>query len=96
MHGLEGNWTPYGGMQIAEDYQAFNLGIGKDLGLLVPFLSISRRPIRHLQMASVTAGNRLNPSTANPFYQTGTNIRVAGYRYSTQGFITYPTVPTVE
>lgn len=26
MHGLEGNWTPYGGMQIAEDYQAFNLG----------------------------------------------------------------------
>lgn len=29
MHGLEGNWTPYGGMQIAEDYQAFNLGIGK-------------------------------------------------------------------
>lgn len=27
MHGLEGNWTPYGGMQIAEDYQAFNLGI---------------------------------------------------------------------
>ena len=53
MHGLEGNWTPYGGMQIAEDYQAFNLGIGKDLGLLVPFLSISRRPIRHLQMAPV-------------------------------------------
>lgn len=33
MHGLEGNWTPYGGMQIAEEYQAFNLGIGKDLGL---------------------------------------------------------------
>ncbi|NNR83256.1 fimbria/pilus outer membrane usher protein [Escherichia coli] len=32
MHGLEGNWTPYGGMQIAEDYQAFNLGIGKELG----------------------------------------------------------------
>ncbi len=37
-------------MQIAEDYQAFNLGIGKDLGFLVPFLSISRRPIRRLQM----------------------------------------------
>ncbi|NYY77015.1 hypothetical protein DMI62_20985 [Escherichia coli] len=37
MHGLKGNWT-YGGMQIAEDYQAFNLGIGKDFGLfLVPF-----------------------------------------------------------
>lgn len=34
MHGLKGNWTPYGGMQIAEDYQAFNLGIGKDLLLI--------------------------------------------------------------
>ncbi len=39
---------------IAEDYQAFNLGIGKDLGLFVPFLSISRRPIRRLQMTPVT------------------------------------------
>ncbi len=37
MHGLKGNWTPYGGMQIAEDYQAFNLGIGKDLGLFGAF-----------------------------------------------------------
>lgn len=30
MHGLEGSWTPYDGMQIAENYQAFNLDIGKD------------------------------------------------------------------
>ncbi len=29
MHGLEGNWTPYGGMQIAEDYQASTLVLGK-------------------------------------------------------------------
>ncbi|EFL7371830.1 fimbrial biogenesis outer membrane usher protein [Escherichia coli] len=35
MHGLEGNWTPYGGMQIAEDYQAFNLGIGKESGGII-------------------------------------------------------------
>ncbi len=96
MHGLEGNWTPYGGMQIAEDYQAFNLGIGKDLGLLVPFLSISRRPIRHLQMAPVTAGNRLNPSTANPSTRREPISVSQDIAILRKVFITYPTVPTVE
>ncbi|MFP1558849.1 fimbria/pilus outer membrane usher protein [Escherichia coli] len=70
-----------------KDHQAFNLGIGKDLGLFGAFSLISRRPIRHLQMAPVTVGNRLNPSTANPSTRTGTNIQVAGYRYSTQRFL---------
>lgn len=96
MHGLEGNWTPYGGMQIAEDYQAFNLGIGKDLGLFMPFLSISRRPIRHLQMAPVTAGNRLNPSTANPSTRQEPISRSQDIAILRKVFITYPTVPTVE
>lgn len=96
MHGLEGNWTPYGGMQIAEDYQAFNLGIGKDLGLLVPFLSILRRPIRHLQMTPVTADNRLNPSTANPSTRREPISRSQDIAILRKVFITYPTVPTVE
>lgn len=96
MHGLEGNWTPYGGMQIAEDYQAFNLGIGKDLGLFGAFLSISRRPIRHLQMAPVTVGNRLNPSTANPSTRQEPISRSQDIAILRKVFITYPTVPTVE
>lgn len=96
MHGLKGNWTPYGGMQIAEDYQAFNLGIGKDLGLLVPFLSISRRPIRRLQMTPVTADNRLNPSTANPSTRREPISRSQDIAILRKVFITYPTVHTVE
>ncbi len=40
-----------------------HLGIGKDLGLFGAFSFDITQPIRHLQMAPVTVGNRLNPST---------------------------------
>ncbi len=63
---------------------------------LVPFLSISRRPIRHLQMAPVTAGNRLNPSTANPSTRREPISRSQDIAILRKVFITYPTVPTVE
>lgn len=62
----------------------------------VPFLSISRRPIRHLQMAPVTAGNRLNPSTANPSTRREPISRSQDIAILRKVFITYPTVPTVE
>lgn len=64
--------------------------------LLVPFLSISRRPIRHLQMAPVTVGNRLNPSTANPSTRQEPISRSQDIAILRKVFITYPTVPTVE
>ena len=55
-----------GGMQIAEDYQAFNLGIGKDLGLFGAFSFDITQANTTLADGPVTVGNRLNPSTANP------------------------------
>lgn len=64
--------------------------------ILVPFLSISRRPIRHLQMAPVTVGNRLNPSTANPSTRQEPISRSQDIAILRKVFITYPTVPTVE
>ncbi len=66
------------------------------LGQSVAFLSISRRPIRHLQMAPVTVGNRLNPSTANPSTRQEPISRSQDIAILRKVFITYPTVPTVE
>lgn len=66
------------------------------IDVLVPFLSISRRPIRHLQMAPVTVGNRLNPSTANPSTRQEPISRSQDIAILRKVFITYPTVPTVE
>ncbi len=86
MHGLEGNWTPYGGMQIAEDYQAFNLGIGKDLGLFGAFSFDITQANTTLADGTRHSGQSVKSVYSKSFYQTGTNIQVAGYRYSTQGF----------
>ncbi|OKT67718.1 fimbrial protein [Escherichia coli] len=86
MHGLEGNWTPYGGMQIAEDYQAFNLGIGKDLGLFGAFSFDITQANTTLADGTRHSGQSVKSVYSKSFYQTGTNIQIAGYRYSTQGF----------
>ncbi|MEG8158022.1 fimbria/pilus outer membrane usher protein, partial [Escherichia coli] len=86
MHGLEENWTPYGGMQIAEDYQAFNLGIGKDLGLFGAFSFDITQANTTLADGTRHSGQSVKSVYSKSFYQTGTNIQVAGYRYSTQGF----------
>lgn len=83
MHGLKGNWTPYGGMQIAEDYQAFNLGIGKDLGLFGAFSFDITQANTTLADDTRHSGQSVKSVYSKSFYQTGTNIQVAGYRYST-------------
>ena len=77
MHGLEGNWTPYGGMQIAEDYQAFNLGIGKDLGLFGAFSFDITQANTTLADGTRHSGQSIKSVYSKSFYQTGTNIQVA-------------------
>lgn len=96
MHGLEGNWTPYGGMQIAEDYQAFNLGIGKDLGLFGAFSFDITQANTTLADGTRHSGHRLNPSTANPSTRQEPISRSQDIAILRKVFITYPTVPTVE
>ncbi len=76
MHGLEENWTPYGGMQIAEDYQAFNLGIGKDLGLFGAFSFYITQANTTLADGTRHSGQSGKSVYSKSFYQTGTNIQV--------------------
>ncbi|STH73794.1 fimbrial outer membrane usher protein [Escherichia coli] len=73
-------------MQIAEDYQAFNLGIGKDLGLFGAFSFDITQANTTLADGTRHSGQSVKSVYSKSFYQTGTNIQVAGYRYSTQGF----------
>lgn len=73
-------------MQIAEDYQAFNLGIGKDLGLFGAFSFDITQANTTLADDTRHSGQSVKSVYSKSFYQTGTNIQVAGYRYSTQGF----------
>ena len=70
----------------AEDYQAFNLGIGKDLGLFGAFSFDITQANTTLADGTRHSGQSVKSVYSKSFYQTGTNIQVAGYRYSTQGF----------
>lgn len=96
MHGLEGNWTPYGGMQIAEDYQAFNLGIGKDLGLFGAFSFDITQANTTLADGTRHSGQSVKSVYSKSFYQTEPISRSQDIAILRKVFITYPTVPTVE
>ncbi|MCE9840709.1 fimbrial biogenesis outer membrane usher protein [Proteus terrae] len=86
IYGLPYGVTTYGGSQLSQDYQSYSLGAGKNLGV---FGAISV-DITH---ANSTFNNgtkqqgqsyrfRYNKNLNN----IGTNIALAGYRYSTNGF----------
>ncbi|EOU5985542.1 fimbria/pilus outer membrane usher protein [Escherichia coli] len=67
-------------------YVPFNLGIGKDLGLFGAFSFDITQANTTLADGTRHSGQSVKSVYSKSFYQTGTNIQVAGYRYSTQGF----------
>ncbi|CAJ1293605.1 hypothetical protein JMT78AECX_JMT78AEC_03894 [Escherichia coli] len=69
-----------------EAQQDLNLGIGKDLGLFGAFSFDITQANTTLADDTRHSGQSLKSVYSKSFYQTGTNIQVAGYRYSTQGF----------
>lgn len=84
--GLPGNWTLYGGGLTASFYRAGQLGVSRDFGAWGA-LSFDTT------YASTTAGSA-NPDSQGMSYaarygkgfDTGTQLRFAGYRYSTEGY----------
>ena len=61
-------------------------GIGKDLGLFGAFSFDITQANTTLADDTRHSGQSVKSVYSKSFYQTGTNIQVAGYRYSTQGF----------
>ncbi|WP_249215809.1 fimbrial biogenesis usher protein [Citrobacter sp. JGM124] len=89
MHGLSGGWTPYGGAQLSQKYQAVNIGLGKDLG---SFGAVSMDITQaNTKLADDThhSGQSARFLYSKSFYQTGTNIQLMGYRYSTNGYYNF-------
>lgn len=86
IHGFGENLTDFGGLQLAEDYQAFNLGAGVNTGLgaLSADLTHSSSELRGQQRG----GQSLRLRYANTLDMTRTTLAVAGYRYSTAQYRT--------
>jgi len=91
--GLGAEFTLYGGVLVANTYQSVLVGMGKnmkDFGAVSVDLSAARTTDRTAFNGERDfSGQSLRFLYSKAMLSTGTNFRVAGYRYSTSGFRTF-------
>lgn len=87
VYGLTERVTAAGGVQIAEDYQAGNIGAGGNTGLGAVSLDLTQSLSR--QREQRYSGQSLRVRYANTLDLTNTTLAVAGYRYSTDQYLTF-------
>lgn len=89
LRGLSAGWTLFGGLQIADRYRALSFGVGKNLGQLGA-LSLDLTHARaRLPDDSDHQGQSIRFLYNKSLTETGTNIQLVGYRYSTQGYFNF-------
>jgi len=84
-YGLPLDTTIYTGYQIAENYTAFGLGLGKDIGD-IGALSVDSIQAKAKIKGKSYVGNSYRILYAKSFTETGTNFQLTGYRYSTSNY----------
>ncbi|MBH3411718.1 fimbria/pilus outer membrane usher protein [Pseudomonas putida] len=85
--GMEWDLTLYGGLMASEYYRAMNIGIGKDLGSLGAASFDVTQANSQLDIAEqASAQGQSYALKYGKAFATGTNLRFAGYRYSTEGY----------
>ncbi|RMO81991.1 Outer membrane usher protein fimD [Pseudomonas syringae pv. philadelphi] len=87
IYGLSERVTAFGGLQLAEDYQAANAGAGVNTGVGAVSVDITRSVSRPDQQAS-RSGQSLRVRYANTLDVTNTTLALAGYRYSSEDYRT--------
>ncbi|WP_419793422.1 fimbria/pilus outer membrane usher protein [Pseudomonas palleroniana] len=87
--GLPAGLTLYGGLQNAEKYQSYSLGVGQNLGHwgAVSFDVTAANSM--LPDHSEHTGYSLRMLYAKTLAISGTNFKLAGYQYSTRGFYNF-------
>ena len=89
LHGLPAGWTLYGGTQLADRYRAFNLGVGKNMGELGALSLDITQANATLPDDSEHQGQSVRFLYNKSLTDTGTNIQLVGYRYSTRGYFSF-------
>ncbi len=87
-YGALTNTTFYSGLQAASKYKSIALGIGHNLAELGAISADITQAWSQLKNAAKTSGQSWRIRYGKNILETGTNITVAGYRYSTAGFNT--------
>ncbi|MBT0724704.1 fimbria/pilus outer membrane usher protein [Rosenbergiella sp. S61] len=86
--GLSGGYTIYGGAQLADNYRAYSVGLGQNLGDWGAFSSDITASSSQLADGSRHQGQSVKFLYNKTLNEFGTNVQLLGYRYSTRGFYT--------
>ena len=86
--GLPKGFTAYGGSQASDDYRAFALGLGLNMGDVGALSVDVTQANSTLVDGSQHEGQSVRFLYAKALNGLGTNFQLLGYRYSTQGFYT--------
>ena len=89
LRGLQAGWTLFGGLQLADRYRALNLGVGKNLGNWGALSFDVTQAKARLPDDSDHQGQSVRFLYNKSLTETGTNIQLVGYRYSTQGYFSF-------
>lgn len=87
IHGFGGGMTLYGGLQGSQNYQSLALGVGKNIGDWGA-VSFDITQAKTQLPDKTDSGQSYRFLYAKSFTETSTDLRLLGYRYSTQGFYT--------
>ncbi|WP_081375807.1 fimbria/pilus outer membrane usher protein [Serratia fonticola] len=86
IYGLPHGLTAYGGVQFANNYQSVAIGLGKNLGRFGALSTDITHTRSTQQDQPDESGQSLRIRYSKNIVQTGTNLAIAGYRYSTDGY----------
>jgi len=89
MWGLPKGFTLFGGTQQSDDYHAYNLGVGKNLGVLGAVSFDLTQAQATLADKTSHQGQSLRFLYNKSLQDTGTNFQLVGYRYSTKGYYSF-------
>lgn len=86
VYGLPYGVTAYGGSQLSEDYQSYSVGAGQNLGRFGAISIDVTQSHAKLRNDTKERGQSYRFRYNKNLNDIGTNIALAGYRYSTEGF----------
>lgn len=86
IYGLPYGFTIYGGVQESSVYQSFAFGLGKNLGEIGAISTDVTQASSDPNNLQHTTGQSWRIRYSKDFIGTGTNLSIAGYRYSTKGY----------
>nr|WP_314265923.1 fimbria/pilus outer membrane usher protein [uncultured Moellerella sp.] len=86
MYGFPHGITAYGGSQLSDKYQAYSVGAGQNLGRFGALSIDITQTQASLSDDSKQRGQSYRFRYNKNLNDIGTNIALAGYRYSTKGF----------